>query len=211
MAALPAIATGLPLVDELDTADKRHDGLGAAIWFLLEAYLRHPDTTPAMVEAAKKIRAAFIPTLEELGASYEAEAKAAMDRKPDLTKLEAELKMFPVGGATLYDWATAFLAAGEHISTLLSARADAKDRKAATRLRAETIGALNRLRKTLALEMKHDPKLPADLDAQVFGYFDLLEAKAAGAQTAGKEEDEAPAPPPPAAPATPQGGEGKGP
>ena len=59
IAALPAVLMGRPLADELDAADARHDGSGGAIWFLIEAYLRHPDTTPAMIEAAKKIRAAL--------------------------------------------------------------------------------------------------------------------------------------------------------
>jgi hypothetical protein len=72
-----------------------------------------------------------------------------------------------------------FVAAGEQLDVLLSTRADARDRATAARLRVDAIGALNRLRKSLAVEAKHDPSLPADLDAQVFAYFDLLETKAA--------------------------------
>jgi hypothetical protein len=203
MATLPAVVAGRPLVEELDAADERHDGLGYALWHMLEAYLLHPDTTPELTQAAKKIRAAFIPTLEDLVVSYPAEAKAAMDRKPELSNLKAELSLFPVavGGATLHDWATGFLAAGENIDRLLSARADVdrKGRKDAARLRAETIGMLNRLRKSLAAERKHDAALSADLDGQVFGYFDLLEKTAAEAQAQGKaEETPPPAPPAPA-------------
>lgn len=206
MAMLPAVVAGRPLVEELDAADERHDSLGAALWHILEAYFLHPDTPPVLLQAAKKIRAAFIPTLEDLVVSYPAEAKAAMARKPELANLKAELSMFPVamGGATLFDWATSFLAAGESIDTLLSARADidAKGRKSAARLRAETIGMINRLRKNLAAERKHDASLTADLDGQVFGYFDLLEKTSADAQ-AQKTEDK---PPPPPAPVPPPGG-----
>jgi hypothetical protein len=207
LATLPAIVAGRPLVEELDAADERHDGLGYALWHILEAYLLHPDTPPELLQAAKKIRAAFIPTLEDLVVSYPAEAKAAMDRKPELSKLKPELSMFPVamGGATLHDWATSFLASGEAIDKLLSARADIdrKGRKEAARLRAETIGILNRLRKNLASERKHDASLAADLDGQVFGYFDLLEKTAADAQAQKAEEAPTPAPP---APAPPVGG-----
>jgi hypothetical protein len=209
MAKLPAVVAGRPLVEELDAADDRHDALGYALWHILEAYLLHPDTPPALIEAAKKIRAAFIPTLQELVASYPAEAKAAMDRKPDLENLKAELSLFPVaaGGATLYDWATSFLAAGTAINGLLSARADidAKGRKDAARLRSETVGILNRLRKSLADESKHDKTLPADLDAQVFGYLDLLEKTSADARAQGKAE---PAPPEASAPVVPVVGDG---
>lgn len=179
IAALPAALTGRPLTGELETGDLRHDGLGGGIWFILEAYLRHPDTSPAMLDAARKIRAAFVPALDSLTATYEAEARAAKDHKAALASLKDELSMFPVAGGTLYDWAASFVAAGEHLDVLLSKRADAKDRAAAAQLRVDAIGVLNRLRKSLAVEVKHDPSLPADLDAQVFAYFDLLEAKAA--------------------------------
>lgn len=37
IAALPPAITGRPLADELATADDRHDGIGAGIWFLTEA------------------------------------------------------------------------------------------------------------------------------------------------------------------------------
>jgi hypothetical protein len=80
--------------------------------------------------------------------------------------------MFPVaGGGTLRDWAEGFLAAGEKVDALLSARADLEKhgRKDAARLRGEVIGLLNRMHKNLALEMKDDSTLSANLDAKVFG------------------------------------------
>ncbi|MDI3291460.1 hypothetical protein [Polyangium sp. 15x6] len=207
LAKLPAVAAGRPLVDDLGAADVRHDALGYAVWHLLEAYDRHPDIPEHIRAAARKIRAAFIPTLEDLGASYPAEAKAAMDRKPALADLQTELALFPVaGGGTLRDWVENFLNAGVAIDSLLSARADleTKTRKDATRLRGEAIGLLNRARKNLALELQEDPSLPKDLDARVFGYLDLLEKSAAQAQK-GKASPEIPPPPsaPEATPATP--------
>lgn len=199
IAALPAVVEGRPLVEELDAADERHDALGYAGWHFVEAYLQHPDTPPAVLAAAKQIRAAFLPTIEDLVASYPAEAKAAMERKPDLVSLKPQLDLFPVATdkpgvyATLHSWVSAFLQAGENIDTLLSARADidAKGRKEASRLRAEAIGMLNRLRKSLAFEMKRNPNLPADLDAQVFGYFDQQEQAAAAANAQSKAQSKA--------------------
>jgi len=201
LAKLPAVTEGRPLVGELDAADTRHDALGYAVWHFLESYLVHPDTSAELRAGAKSIRAALIPTLGDLVASYPAEAKAAMDRKVQLPALESTLVMFPVaGGGTLLDWAKGFLAAGEKIDSLLSARADLENssRKDAARLRGEVIGLLNRMRKNLALELKDDPSLPADLDAKVFGYFDLLETTSAEAQAKGKPVEEVP--PPPATP-----------
>ncbi|UQA61931.1 hypothetical protein [Polyangium aurulentum] len=198
LAKLPAVTEGRPLVGELDAADTRHDALGYALWHFLESYLVHPDTSVELREGARKIRSVLIPTLGDLVASYPAEARAAMERKAQLPALESTLVMFPVaGGGTLRDWAESFLVAGEKIDSLLSARADleSQSRKDAARLRGEVIGLLNRMRKNLALEMKDDPSLPADLDAKVFGYFDLLEKTSAEAQAKGKPVEEVPPPP----------------
>ncbi|MRG93634.1 hypothetical protein [Polyangium spumosum] len=208
LAKLPAVVAGRPLVDELDSADVRHDGFGYAIWHMTEAYERLPALPEPVRAAARKIRAAFVPTLEDLGASYPAQAKAAMDRQHALAALQPELTMFPVaGGGTLHDWAARFLEAGIDIDSLLSARADleSRTRKDAARLRGEVIGILNRARKNLPLELQEDPSLPKDLDARVFGYLDLLEKSASDAQAKGKATPELPPPPSPteAKPATP--------
>jgi hypothetical protein len=191
ISALPAALLGRPLTDELDAADGRHDGLGGAIWFIVEAYLRHPDSTPAMITAAKNIRTVLIPKLDLLGATYEAEAEAAVANKAALAGLKADLDLFPVAAGTLYDWAVKFVQAAEGLAVLLSQRADAKDRAAAAVLRTETIGILNRMRKSLAAEMKEDPSLPADLDDQVFAFFDQMEMKAADAHTEAKAKAKA--------------------
>jgi hypothetical protein len=211
IAALPAELTGRPLADELAATDDRHDGVGGATWFVLEAAIRHPDTTPAMLDAAKKIRAAFIPQLEDLRARYDVEAQAATEHEASLVALKTELMMFPVStGGTLYDWAADFIAAGKKLGAQLSLRADAKDRKAATALRGETLAKLNRLRDDLADAKKDDATLPADLDDQVFGYFDLLEKNDAEAAAEEKKKaaakKKAPATPPPPTPPTPPQG-----
>jgi hypothetical protein len=189
LAALPAALRGRPLAEELGLADGRHDGLGASIWLVIEAYLRHPDMPPETIEAAKRIQATIIPTLDDLTVTYEAEARAAKENKDALTDLKKDLDLFPVPSGTLYDWAVSFVAAGEQLGILLSTRADAKDRVDATKLRATMIGTLNRLRKSLAAEQQDDPSLPADLDAQVFAYFDLLEEKAAAAAAEAKKAE----------------------
>ena len=77
-----------------------------------------------------------------------------------------------------------------------------QSRKDAARIRGEVIGILNRMRKNLVLEVKDDASLPKDLDAQVFGYLDLLEKTSADTQAKGKPAEEAP---PPEAEATEEG------
>lgn len=128
-----------------------------------------------------EIRAAFIPSLDALQARYDAQATAAKEHEPSLNALKNELSMFPVEGGTLYEWATHFIAEGKSIDTLLSQRADSKDRKAASALRGEVVSKLNRLRADLNDAAKDDSNLPADLEDQVFAYFDLLEGKDAEA------------------------------
>lgn len=193
----PAILGGKALAAELDETDTEHDGLGAAIWHTTEAYYRSPRTSPEILDAAGRIRAEFIPTLLDLQASYADEADAAIARKKTLSRHKADLKLFPVAeGETLLDWVTAFLDAGERLNTLLSERADMPQasRKGAGSLRSATIGLLNRLRAGLADELAHDPKLPRDLDARVFGYFDQLHGPRLTAATqakAKKKKDEA--------------------
>jgi hypothetical protein len=185
IAALPPELTGRPLAQELSLIDSEHDGFGGAIWFLTEAYLRLPGATKAMIDAAYAIRAAFVPSLDVLKARYDAEAQAAKEHAPALATLKKELAAFPVVGGTLHDWAAGFIAAGKQMDTLLSQRADTKDRKAATVLRGEALSKLNRLREDLADAVKDDPTLPVDLEDQVFGYLDLLEKNDA---TAAAEE-----------------------
>jgi len=198
LSKLPAVAAGRPLADELDAVDHTHDGLGRAISYFTDAYVQHPGTPPNILVAAKKIQAAFIPKLEDLGASYAAEAKAAIDKTPLLAELKNELELFPIaGGQTLYQWAAAFVAEGSKIDDLLNSRADIeqKNRKAAAILRVEVIGLLNRLRKNLKLELKDNPALPSDLEGQVFAYLDMLEKTCAEARANGKDVEEIPAPP----------------
>ncbi len=177
--ALPAALTGgKPLASELAEADALHDGIGISAWHMTESYFRNPNTPAEQLDAARRIRAAFIPTLLELSASYATEAEAAIKRQPLLKTLKADLQMFPIaGGLTMFDWVSDFLAAGQSLHGMLSERADVDDtgRKDAHTLRTSTIGLLNRCRAALADEMDDNAKLPRNLDQQVFAYFDELE------------------------------------
>jgi len=176
--ALPAAMTGgRAFADELAAADDEHDSLGYALWHLTEAYIRAPGSSVDLVETALRVRDAFVPEISALQASYADEAAAAGFRKEHLTTLEADLKRLPIEGGTAYDWAAAFVAAGEKLSKLLSQRADAESvtRKNAQILRSETIGILNDLRRALAREKKRNTFLPANIDELIFGYFDTLE------------------------------------
>ena len=186
--ALPsAFLGGKPLAVELGEMDDRHDGFGGAVWFVTEGYVRNPKTPTEQLDAIKRIRAAFIPALGDLTASYATEAEAAIKRKPDLVTLKADLTLFPIaGGLTLLDWVTDFLDAGQSLSELLSNRADVDEsgRKDASKLRSQTIGLLNRFRGALADEVEDNTALPRNLDQQVFGYFDELESMRAASLAA---------------------------
>ena len=185
----PALTGGAPLADQLAAADEEHDGFGAAMWFLIEAYQRAPGSSAALIAAADRIRQGFIPALGDLQQSYATEADAALTRAPLLKSYKADLELFPVAGGTLHDWAAGFLAAGTHLHDLLSDRADeasSPTRKDAAGLRADALGLVSRLRAALADEVKHDKKLPRDLDAQLFGYLDQLAATRGAANAAKK-------------------------
>jgi len=199
----PALTGGAPLAATLDALDQNHDGYGGAIHFTVEVYSRLPGVDPETLAAAHRIRAAFIPALAELGASYPIEADRAIDRKPLLISMKADLMRFPIaGGGTLFDTATAFLDAGERIHHTLSDRADVPKgvRREAAQIRSTTVGLLGRLRADVVREVKKDSTLPRDLEARIFGYFDTLEAM----QPAPKAEASEPtAPAAPAAPVAP--------
>jgi len=185
--SLPEALTGKPLADELQGTDRDHDGFGSAIYYFTEAYERAPSASPALKEAARRIRAAFIPELAELNAAYADEAAAAARRADAPEALASDLKLFPIaGGGTLHDWVVAFLGKGNELSELLSRRADitAATRKRAQAIRSETIGILNDLRRAVARELKRSAHLPKDIDAQIFGYFDTLEAQRSAAAKA---------------------------
>lgn len=211
--ALPeASGNNKPLADALTETDDRHDGFGAAIWHLTEAYLRWPDIPATLRGSVERVRNAFIPRLDVLQASYVNEAKAAMDNKIDLVKLETDLKAIPIaGGLSLYDWCTGFIGAGESIAKLLSDRADANmgGRRDAGKLRTSTVSLLGRFRAALADEIAGNKSLPADLEARVFGYFDELHAMRADALAAAhRAHAPQPAPPQPTAPPSPAQGTG---
>lgn len=195
----PALVSGLPLADVLATTDVRHDGFGGAVYHQTESYLRAPSVAPDVVAAARRIRATFIPALAELQASYADEARKATEREKILKDHKADLKRFPVADGTLYDWVKGYLEAGIELDTLLSERADnpRASRKDAAKLRSSTIGLLGRLRGALLDELEHNPKLPPDLERQVFAYLDQL---ALQRETAGAAVAAPPAPVDPPAP-----------
>jgi hypothetical protein len=176
---LPDHGKGLPFAAKLAATDVRHDGFGAACWHIVEAYLLAPDTTPAQIDLLNQIRE-IMGGLEDLRASYDAEANAAKLRDDKILALQAAFQAFPIaGGKTLLDWANQYVTEGKNIGQLLSDRAMAPDRSAVRALRAEALGRLNDTRRELARAQKKDAALPANLDELVFSFFDLLETKSA--------------------------------
>jgi hypothetical protein len=192
--ALPPALTGrLPLVEEISAVDGDHDGFGGAIYYMTEAYLRLPGVDPAVLAAVKRIRATFVPELDQLRSSYADEAAAAMERKPALKELESDLKLVPVAkGGSLYDWAVSFVGAGEKLGKLLSDRAsaDTGGRENARKLRTEAVGLLNRARAAIADQVSRKAGLSPELDAKIFGLFDELEEKRVAANRAAKAKKE---------------------
>jgi hypothetical protein len=199
--ALPeALTGGRPLAAQLAEADVRHDGYGGAVWHLTEAILRHPDLPAKVVNAAERVREAFIPSLSVLKESYADQAAAAKANRASLKELEGELKAIDVpGGKTLYTWVSAFLKEGDNLDTLLSDRATSgagagEGAKDAGGLRGGTIGMLGRFRAAVADEVTSNPKLPKNLDGRLFGYFDELSqarAKQSKAAKGAKTPEEA--------------------
>lgn len=196
IAALPPqVVSGAPLAEELAVVDGEHDGFGAVIYFITEAALRHPALDPKIVAAAGRVRTTFIPKLAELKATYETEAHRAQERMKQLEVFKADLELFPVpGGGTLHDVATAFLERGSTLSDLLSGRGDAPTnaRTGAGTLRAKAVGVLGRMRAEITDNLDEDEKLPRDLVAKVFGYFDTLDAMNAAAVAAKAGHDGGP-------------------
>lgn len=203
----PALTGGTPFAMELTVLDALHDGFGGAVYFATEVYLRLPNTPPDVLDAARRVRAAFIPELGELGASYSVEAHRAAERRPLLASMKADLDKLPIAGdKTLFDVVTAFLDAGDKIHHELSKRADVPKgaRKEAAVIRSTTVGVLSRLRSDVTREIKKNPALPKDLEQRIFGYLDTLEAMS---DARGTKRDDAPSTdvakpeaPPPAAP-----------
>lgn len=202
--ALPPVLTGgKPLADEIGEADVFHDGYGAAIWHLCQAYKRAPGVKPEILATIKSIEEAFIPDLDNLKASFVNEADAAIRHKQDLVTLETELKSIPVAGnLTVLDWAKGYVSQGEQIGALLSQRADADNgaRSEAGKIRAATVGVLGRFRGALDDEIGVNAALPKDLDAQVFAYFDELDAMRAAAVAAKPKKGQPPPQTPPQKP-----------
>ncbi|MDI1447370.1 hypothetical protein [Polyangium sp. 6x1] len=187
-----ALTGGRPLAQDLAETDEKHDGLGEAVYYQAEAILRLPFASPDLEAKAHRIREAFVPRLNVLRASYATEAAAADKNRTALDTLKDDLAAIAVPApqnATLLDWATAFVDAGDRLGKLLSDRSLLGSGAVPTQalaLRTTTIGLLNRFRAALADEMAHDTSLPRDLDAQVFSFFDELQDTREEAARTGK-------------------------
>jgi hypothetical protein len=176
---LPDHGKGLPFAAKLAATDTTHDGYGFACWHLVEAYLQAPDTTPAQLDTLQKIRD-ILGSLDELRATYDAEANAAKLREAKIAGIAQALQSFPTaGGKTLLDWANQFVDSGKTIGQLLSDRAMAPDRSAVRVLRGEALSRLNDMRRELSRAMKKDSSIPSNTDDLVFSFFDQLETKSA--------------------------------
>ncbi len=177
--ALPAPLTGgKGFAEELALRNAENDGFGAGIWHMTEAYLRVPGVDPEIVEAARRVREAFLPDPERLRDGYVEQAAAAAVRKDNLVSVVDDLVRIPVaGGSSLFDWAAGFVGAGEQIGKILAQRAEINSttRKHAMTLHADTVRLLNELRKAVVAEIARTMGMPRDIEDEIFGYFDVLE------------------------------------
>ncbi len=196
--ALPAeVQAGTPLAAELGERDVEHDGFGGAVWHMVEAYARCPAVSDDIRAAAERIRGQFIPVLGELQHTYAAEADRARDRTAVLDDFKDDLKLFPVAEKqTLLDWIQGYLDAGLSLNELLSDRADTPldSRAGAGALRTRTLGLLSRMRGALGDEVATNKKLPRDLEAKVFAFFDQRAAQVKPAKKRRKAGPAAPVP-----------------
>jgi hypothetical protein len=181
--ALPeALRGGKPLAVQLQVTDARHDAFGNGVWSYTDAVINAPDIADEVREAARRIRAAFIPERAVLNASYAEEAATARKNRPKLGDLEKDLKLFPLPGSkTLYDWVKGFLDEGEKLDALMVQRSNAavgttSAKGAASKLRNDTVGLLYEFRAALRREIEHK-QLAADKEAKIFSYLDELNGR----------------------------------
>ncbi len=151
-----------------------------------------PSISPEHRAAAQRIRDAFIPRKAALSDSYAEEAAAAKRNRSKLAERKADLELFPVpGGATLYDWALAFLDQGDALDNLLNQRSlvnvGQSTRATAAALRSDTVGILYQFRAALRAEIE-DKGLPVELEGQIFSYLDELSARRPSKKSVAKAE-----------------------
>lgn len=192
--ALPdAASVQAPLARELGETDVRHDAYGAAVFYFCRAVEAHPTLSAELKQAAADVQATFVPRLDVLRAPYADEASAALDNRPELAKLKAELKSLAVpGGGTLHEWVKAFLSEGDAIDKLLRERARrlaaGENASATGPLRSAVVGLLGRFRAALRDEIEEEGSALGDgYEARLFAYVDKLHADRAGRPRAGGE------------------------
>ena len=203
--ALPAEALKLPRVELLKGADLRRDNLARAAYFLSQAVLSHPDSSPELEAAAALCVERFVPSLAVTRDTYAENTRKAGLHAGELTTHQAALARVPTpDGKTLADWMAAFVEAGAEVGRIHQGRSDelavAGNREGAGPLRSEIVGALGELRVVVQREVATNPALSRTLEAEVFGYFDELQRLAAQRKASAAPS---PAPVVPPAPVSP--------
>jgi hypothetical protein len=177
---LPEALRYQPISAELAAADARHDAFGSALFSYTEAILTAADSSEGDKRAALLIREAFLPTTSALTDSFTDQAPLAKQNRPKLKELDKELHAFPLPrNKTLFDWARAFLDAGDALDALLSQRSHRSFASAGRghcgKLRSDTLAVLQELRAALRREIAQG-SLPASFEDRIFSYFDALSA-----------------------------------
>jgi hypothetical protein len=191
----PEMIGGRPFAEELGQLDLLHDGFGGAFIEMMNGYLRIPTLSAARRAKVELLLREFATKgFGELRASYPDEAAMAKERQPKLAQYKEMLREFPLAdGVTCYDLIRTQIESGITINQKMSERAKTeaeqgeRSRAGAGKLRGSLLGTLTRCRAALSDEVKMKSSLPRNLDAQLFGYFDELDAKRAASQSQEKK------------------------
>jgi hypothetical protein len=184
-----------PLIEELAQKDGVHDDSILTMLNSLEAVQKSPRASASLKKTAKEIIDTLKLSPSDTAVSYPQEAINAKNREEIVAKLKGSLQLFtlPEGG-TLYDIAQDYLAAARDIDALLSERTKLEnmsetDRREVPLLRVQIIAEIGRCRAALADELKTNPNLPNNVDAQIFGYFDDLNQTRSASHQASRENE----------------------
>lgn len=184
---------GKPLAQELRETDAEHDGCFRAVYHLLQAYQALPARLAGeRGEQARALAQVLVPDAGLTRASYMDEAGEALRRQARLQGHEALLAAFPVAGGDVGLWVEALNAAGARLAALLSERAQKNvdqlpkgEQGEAGMLRSKLVGALQRFREMLRLELGQRDDLPPHAERRVFQFLDeASERRATAAQRA---------------------------
>ncbi len=193
---------------DLSEAFEQHVEVTTSLNHTLLAAKRNPLYPAAKRAAATALHDTLLAERTSARRSPDERAADALLARSQRPRLQAALELFPAapGERSLAALVHLWIERGEALGRLSSARsapADAQRRTLPAIVRDAT-ALVARIRAAVRLELKEDPTVPANLEAQVLGYFDALRPsrrrRAAGATASAAPAAAAPAAPAPVSP-----------